>query len=87
MVGAERKKKQLRQKGRSFKPILLIFVVLLICIPTVWLAVVRMEGTAPEAEIALESVYVGASRTVTLSVSDAGSGVKRMVNRLQRLSS
>lgn len=78
MVGAERKKKQLRQKGRSFKPILLVFVFLLICIPSVWLAVVRMEGTAPESEIAMESVFVGASRSVTLTVSDSGSGVRKI---------
>jgi murein DD-endopeptidase MepM/ murein hydrolase activator NlpD len=68
----------LKQKGRSFKPILLVFVVLLVCIPTVWLAVVRMEGKPPETEIGLESIYVGASRTVTLSVSDSGSGVRKI---------
>jgi murein DD-endopeptidase MepM/ murein hydrolase activator NlpD len=66
----------LRQKGRSFKPILLVVVVLLISIPAVWLTIVRMEGTAPAIEIVLDSPFIGASQSIGVSVEDGGSGIR-----------
>ncbi|MBC2710613.1 MAG: M23 family metallopeptidase [Desulfosarcina sp.] len=66
----------MNKKGRSFKPILVVIVVLLASIPAVWLAIIRMEGTAPAIEIGLESPFIGASRIVTVSVDDAGSGIR-----------
>ena len=68
----------MNKKGSSFKPILVIILVLLVSIPAVWLAIIRMEGTAPALEIGLESPFIGASRTVSVSVSDAGSGVRKI---------
>lgn len=68
----------MNKKGSSFKPILVVIVVVLVSIPAVWLAIIRMEGTAPALEIGLESPFIGASRTVTVSVDDAGSGIRKV---------
>ena len=68
----------MNKKGRSFKPILVIILVLLVCIPTVWLAIVRMEGTAPTLDVNLESPFIGKSRTVSISVADSGSGIRKI---------
>jgi hypothetical protein len=53
-------------------------VVVLVSIPAVWLAIIRMEGTAPTLEIGLESPFIGASRTISVSVDDAGSGIRKI---------
>ncbi|WP_213181855.1 M23 family metallopeptidase [Desulfosarcina cetonica] len=62
----------------SLKPILVITAVLLISIPVVWLAIIRMEGTAPAIELGLKSPFVGASRSLTVTVNDAGSGIRKV---------
>jgi len=68
----------LNKKGSSLRPILLVTVALLISIPAVWLAIIRMEGSAPALEIELESPFIGSTRTVTVNVEDAGSGVRKV---------
>ena len=68
----------MKKTGSSFKPILVVTVVLLISIPAVWLAIIRMEGKAPALDIELESPFIGASRTVSVSVDDAGSGIRKV---------
>ncbi len=68
----------MKHKGRSFKPFLLILVALLVSIPAVWLAIVRMEGTAPDLKIGLDSSFIGESRTVAFVIEDAGSGVRKV---------
>ncbi len=68
----------MNKKGSSFKPILVITLVLLVSVPAVWLAIIRMEGTPPTLDVGLESPFIGASRTVSLSVSDAGSGIRKI---------
>ena len=64
--------------GGSLKPILIITAVLLVCIPAVWLAVIRMEGTAPSIELGIPSPFIGTSRTVEVTVDDAGSGIRKI---------
>ena len=56
----------------------MITLVLLVSIPAVWLAIIRMEGTPPAVDIGLESPYLGASRSVTVTVEDAGSGIRKI---------
>ena len=68
----------MNKKGSSLRPILLVTVALLISIPAVWLAIIRMEGSAPALEIELESPFIGSTRTVTVNVEDAGSGVRKV---------
>lgn len=68
----------MNKKGRPLKPFLLMVAVLLISIPVIWLALVRMEGTLPELEIELESPFIGAPRSVAVSVEDAGSGIRKI---------
>ncbi len=68
----------MNKKGSSLKPILVVAVVLLISIPTVWLAIIRMEGTPPALEIELEAPFIGGSRSIGMSVGDAGSGIRKV---------
>jgi hypothetical protein len=68
----------LRNKANSFKPILVVIVVLLISIPAVWFAIIRMEGTTPAIEIELDSPFIGVSKSIGVSVEDAGSGIRRI---------
>jgi murein DD-endopeptidase MepM/ murein hydrolase activator NlpD len=68
----------LNNKGSAFKPILVVIAVLLISIPAVWLAIIRMEGSAPALEIDLESPFIGASRTIAVNVDDTGSGIRKV---------
>lgn len=65
-------------KTGSFKPILVVIVVLLISIPGVWLTIIRMEGKPPAVEIELDSPFIGASQSIGVSVEDAGSGIRRI---------
>ena len=53
-------------------------MVLLISIPVGWLAIIRLEGTAPALEIELASPFIGASRAVSVSVQDPGSGIRKV---------
>ena len=56
----------------------MVTVVLLISIPAVWLAIIRMEGAVPALDIELESPFIGASRTITVTVDDTGSGIRKV---------
>ena len=77
-MGSIGRESSLNKKASSFKPILVVIVVLLISIPAVWLIIIRMEGTAPALEIELESPFIGASQSVGVSVEDAGSGIRKI---------
>ncbi|MBR9986436.1 MAG: M23 family metallopeptidase [Desulfosarcina sp.] len=68
----------MNKKASSLRPILIVTVALLISIPAVWLAIIRMEGSAPALEIELESPFIGATRTVTVNVDDTGSGIRKV---------
>ncbi|MFO7713984.1 M23 family metallopeptidase [Desulfosarcina sp.] len=68
----------MNKQRRSLKPILVVSMVLLISIPAVWLAIIRLEGTPPALEIDLASAFIGAAGTIDVSVDDAGSGVRRI---------
>jgi murein DD-endopeptidase MepM/ murein hydrolase activator NlpD len=75
---AKKGKKPLSKNVRSFKPMLVVILVLLVSIPAVWLAIIRLEGTAPNLTIELDSPFIGASRTVTVDVADEGSGIRKV---------
>lgn len=68
----------MNKKGSSLKPILIITAALLVCIPAVWLAIIRMEGTAPALELALDTPFIGASKTIEVTVDDTGSGIRKV---------
>jgi murein DD-endopeptidase MepM/ murein hydrolase activator NlpD len=68
----------LKNRGVSFKPILMISVVVLVCIPAVWLAIVRMEGTGPSLEVEMPSPFIGAASSIKVTVDDAGSGIRKL---------
>lgn len=68
----------MNKKGSSSKSILVVTMLLLISIPGIWLAIIRLEGTPPSLEIELESPFIGADRTIGVSVDDAGSGIRKI---------
>jgi murein DD-endopeptidase MepM/ murein hydrolase activator NlpD len=68
----------LKKRGVSFKLILIITMAVLICIPAVWLIIVRMEGAVPNLNIALTSPFIGKSSTVKVTVDDDGSGIRKV---------
>ncbi len=68
----------MKKKGGAFKPILMITVAMLISIPAVWLAIVRMEGAVPNLNVELASPFIGAASTVNVTVDDAGSGIRKI---------
>jgi murein DD-endopeptidase MepM/ murein hydrolase activator NlpD len=53
-------------------------VFLLVSIPCIWLAIIRMEGTPPALALDLASPFIGATRTIGLSVDDTGSGIRKI---------
>lgn len=57
----------------------LIILVLMVCVPLVWLTSVRLEGTVPAIELNMKAPYIGTSRTVSVTVSDVGSGVRKIL--------
>ena len=51
---------------------------LFIILPVAWLLLVRLEGQPPTLELDLVSPYIGKSQELTLTVSDAQSGLRRL---------
>lgn len=57
---------------------LILIGCLIIVVPLAWFLAVRLEGKAPEVEINLQSPYLGRSQEITLTASDAGSGLRQV---------
>lgn len=53
-------------------------ILLIVILPVVWILVVRLEGEKPSITPELPSLSIGKTRELTLSVSDAKSGVRRV---------
>ena len=51
---------------------------LIILIPLMWLLVARLEGGEPLLEMNLVSPYIGSSQELTLTGSDADSGLRSL---------
>jgi murein DD-endopeptidase MepM/ murein hydrolase activator NlpD len=57
---------------------LMLIGCLIIVVPAAWFLMVRLEGEAPKVEIDLLSHYLGRSQEISISVSDADSGLRRL---------
>ncbi len=67
------------KKDKKHTKLWLIFIgCLIIALPVAWFLMVRLEGNAPTVELDLLSPYLGRSQEVTVSVSDAASGLRSL---------
>ena len=57
---------------------LMLIGCLIIVVPAAWFLMTRLEGDAPKVEIDLLSLYLGRSQDISISVSDADSGLRQL---------
>jgi murein DD-endopeptidase MepM/ murein hydrolase activator NlpD len=57
---------------------LILIGCLIIVVPAAWFLMVRLEGEAPKVEIDLLSFFLGRSQEISISVSDADSGLRQL---------
>ncbi|CAB1060252.1 Membrane proteins related to metalloendopeptidases [Olavius sp. associated proteobacterium Delta 1] len=57
---------------------LILIGCLIIVVPAAWFLTVRLEGKAPQVEVDLISLSWGRSQEITISVSDADSGLRQL---------
>ena len=57
---------------------LMLIGCLIIVVPAAWFLLTRLEGDAPKVEIDLLSHYLGRSQDISISVSDADSGLRQL---------
>jgi len=69
---------ELKPKNKKVKIKLIIFLCLLLFLPSAWLLIMRMEGSKPAVLLELPSQYIGLSTEYKGSVSDPGSGVRKL---------
>jgi murein DD-endopeptidase MepM/ murein hydrolase activator NlpD len=68
----------MRKEKKHTKLWLILCVCLIVVVPAGWFLMVRLEGEAPKLEIDLLSAYLGRSQEISLSVSDADSGLRQL---------
>ena len=68
----------MRTKKKNIKSRLIILVCFVVILPVVWILVVRLEGEKPSITLELPSPSLGKTQELSLSVSDAKSGVRRI---------
>jgi murein DD-endopeptidase MepM/ murein hydrolase activator NlpD len=57
---------------------LILIGCLIIVVPATWFLMVRLEGEAPKVEVELLSLYLGRSQDISISASDADSGLRQL---------
>jgi murein DD-endopeptidase MepM/ murein hydrolase activator NlpD len=57
---------------------LLLIGCLIVAVPVAWFLLVRLEAEAPQVEIGLRSPFLGRSQEISVSVSDADSGLRQL---------
>ncbi len=68
----------MRTKKKNIKSRLIILVCFIVILPVAWILVVRLEGEKPSITLELPSPSLGKTQELSLSVSDAKSGVRRI---------
>jgi murein DD-endopeptidase MepM/ murein hydrolase activator NlpD len=74
----EKRDKFLNSKQKSYRPAILIILIVLVLAPTLWILFTRMEGQAPVVNLSLDKAALGRSQTLTLTISDEKSGIRRV---------
>ena len=57
---------------------LILIGCLIIVVPAAWFLMVRLEGEAPKVEVELRSLSLGRSQDISISASDADSGLRQL---------
>jgi len=65
-------------KKKHTKLWLFIIACLIIILPVAWFLMIRLEGKEPVVEVDLLSPYLGRTRELTISLSDAESGLRNL---------
>jgi len=68
----------LKAKGKNFKLQIGLITALVVILPVVWFLSVRLEGRGPEIKIEPSFSSIGMSKKLSITVSDAKSGVRRV---------
>ena len=68
----------MRTNKKNIKSRLIILVCFIVVLPVAWILVVRLEGEKPSITLELPSPSLGKTQELSLSVSDAKSGVRRI---------
>jgi len=63
---------------KNIKLWLIGLICFLIIVPSGWLLLKRLEGTKPELMLDLSTPYINASQTLSVTVSDKDSGIRRI---------
>ena len=67
------------KKDKKHTKLWLMFIgCLIIVVPAAWFLLTRLEGDAPKVEIDLLTLYLGRSQDISISVSDADSGLRQL---------
>jgi murein DD-endopeptidase MepM/ murein hydrolase activator NlpD len=68
----------LNSKQKNIKLGILVFVGVIIVVPLVWFLIARLEGEKPTIDLELYSPFIGKSKEIKVSVSDAKSGLRKV---------
>jgi len=68
----------LKTKKKNMRSRLIVLVCFIVILPVAWILVVRLEGEKPSITLELPSASIGKTQELSLSVSDAKSGVRRI---------
>jgi murein DD-endopeptidase MepM/ murein hydrolase activator NlpD len=68
----------LKTNKKNIKSRLIVLICFIVILPIVWILVVRLEGEKPSITLELPSLSLGKTQELSLSVSDAKSGVRRI---------
>jgi len=66
----------LKIKKKNMRSRLVVLVCFIVILPIAWILVVRLEGEKPSIALELPSPFLGKTQELSLSVSDAKSGVR-----------
>jgi len=67
----------LKIKDIKFKTVLIALVAAIIVAPVIWMLLTRLEGTNPAVVIEPEPLSLGASQKITITATDAKTGLRR----------
>ncbi len=68
----------MKTKKKNMRSRLIVLVCFIVILPVAWILVVRFEGEKPSITLELPSASIGKTQELSLSVSDAKSGVRRI---------
>jgi len=68
----------MKKDKKNTKLWLILIGCLIIVVSAAWFLVVRLEGAAPKVEVALLSLSLGRSQDISISASDADSGLRQL---------